>query len=92
MVGATIVMNQELTKAKVEGVMMEVAKMGQQIDHMDETFNWMEKKVDKLLIQRFAINSWPLNRWHQLQITFASAKSKFLNQFPTSINEIFYTP
>jgi hypothetical protein len=39
MVGATIVMNQELTKAKVEGVMMEVAKMGQQIDHMDETFN-----------------------------------------------------
>jgi hypothetical protein len=28
MVGATIIMNQELTKAKVEGVMMEVARMG----------------------------------------------------------------
>jgi hypothetical protein len=56
-----IIMNQELTKAKVEGAMMEVARMGQQINHMDEKFEEMEKKMDKLLIQRFATNSSPLN-------------------------------
>ncbi len=59
MAGATIVMNQELTKAKIEGVMMEVARMGQQMDHLDEKFDWMEKKMDKLLIQIFGTNSWP---------------------------------
>jgi hypothetical protein len=61
---ATIIMNQELTKAKVEGVVMEVARMGQRIDHMDEKFNQMEKKMDKLLLQRFAISSSSLNRQH----------------------------
>jgi hypothetical protein len=58
-------MNQKLTKAKVEGVVMGVAWMGQRIDHMDEKFKQMEKKMDKLLIQRFAINFSSLNRRHQ---------------------------
>jgi hypothetical protein len=39
--------------------------MGQRIDHMDEKFKQMEKKMDKLLIQRFAINFSSLNRRHQ---------------------------
>jgi hypothetical protein len=42
--------NQKLTKAEVEGVVMGVAWMGQRIHHMDEKFEWMEKKMDKLLI------------------------------------------
>jgi hypothetical protein len=32
---------------------------------MDEKFERMEKKMDKLLIQRFAINSSSLNHWRQ---------------------------
>ncbi len=63
-VGTNIIMNQELTKAKVEGVVMEVAQMGQRINYMDEKFNRMEKKMDKLLLQRFAISSSSLNRQH----------------------------
>ncbi len=51
-----IIMNQEFTKVKVEGAVMEVARMGQQINHMDEKFDKLEKKMDKLLIQRFATN------------------------------------
>jgi len=58
-----IIMNQEFTKVKVEGAVMEVARMGQQINHMDEKFDKMEKKMDKLLIQRFATNFSPLNPW-----------------------------
>jgi heme/copper-type cytochrome/quinol oxidase subunit 4 len=34
LVGVTIIMNQELTKAKAEGVVTEVARMGQQIVHI----------------------------------------------------------
>jgi hypothetical protein len=64
-VGTNIIMNQELTKAKVEGVVMEVAQMGQRINYMDEKFNRMEKKMDKLLLQRFAINSSSLNHQHR---------------------------
>ncbi len=59
--GADVVVNQELTKAKVEGVMMEVARMGQRVDHlgqqldrmgqwvdrMEEKFEQMEKKMDE---------------------------------------------
>jgi DNA anti-recombination protein RmuC len=43
--GAAIVVNQELTKAKIEGVVMEVARMGQQVDHMEEKLEEMEKKM-----------------------------------------------
>jgi uncharacterized membrane protein len=66
--GAAVVVNQKLTKAKVEVVMMEVARMGQRVDHMeekfeqmekkmDEKFNKMEKKMDILLIQQSIPNS-----------------------------------
>ncbi len=47
--------------AKVEGVVMGVARMGQWINHIDEKFERMAKKIDKLLIQIFAINSSFLN-------------------------------
>jgi len=70
-------MKQKLTKAKVEGVVMGVAWMGQRIDHMDEKFEQMEKKMDKLLIQRFVINYLSLNHQHQWKIIFVSPKSKF---------------
>jgi len=70
-------MKQKLTKAKVEGVMMGAAWMGQWIDHMDEKFEQMEKKMDKLLIQRFVINYLSLNHQHQWKIIFISPKSKF---------------
>ncbi len=40
---------------------MGVARMGQWINHIDEKFERMAKKIDKLLIQIFAINSSFLN-------------------------------
>jgi DNA anti-recombination protein RmuC len=43
--GAAVVVNQELTKAKIEGVVMEVARMGQQVDRMEEKLEEMEKKM-----------------------------------------------
>jgi hypothetical protein len=56
-----IIMNQELTKAKIEGVVIEVAWMGQQINHVDKKFEEMEKKwtncwlKDLLLILHLSI-------------------------------------
>ncbi len=43
--GAAVVVNQELTKAKIEGVVMEVARMGQRVDRMEEKLEEMEKKM-----------------------------------------------
>jgi hypothetical protein len=49
MVGATIIMNQELMKAKIEGVVMEVARMGQQIDHMNQKLT--KAKVEGVVME-----------------------------------------
>ncbi len=58
---------------KVEGVMMEVDRMGQWVDRMEEKFEQMEKrmdekfirmekKMDELLSQQYVPNSW--SHWH----------------------------
>jgi len=43
-----VVVNQELMKAKIEGVVMEVARMGQWVDHMDQRVNRMDEKLDQM--------------------------------------------
>ncbi len=52
--GAAVVVNQELTNAKIEGVStkiegvsMEVARLGQRVDRMEQKFENMEKRMDE---------------------------------------------
>ncbi|CAM6040855.1 unnamed protein product [Sphagnum compactum] len=44
--GAAVVINQDLTKTKIEGVVMEVNRMGQQVDRMGQRVDRMGRRVD----------------------------------------------
>ncbi len=75
--GAAVVVNQELTKAKIEGVStkiegvsMEVARLGQRVDNLEKRIARMEKKIDELLIQQSVPNFWPWSQWRRWGITF----------------------
>jgi hypothetical protein len=51
LVGVTIIMNQELTKAKVEGVVTEVARMGQRIIHIIMNQELIKAKVEGVVTE-----------------------------------------
>jgi predicted nuclease with TOPRIM domain len=68
--GAAVVVNQELTKTKfegvstkIEGVSMELARLGQRVDNLEKRIARMEKKIDELLIQQSVPNFWPWSQW-----------------------------
>jgi len=82
-------MNQEFTKVKVEGAVMEVARMGQQINHMDEKFDKLEKKMDKLLIQRFATNFHLLILGVDDKLLLFSSEVSFLTNFQLQVMRSF---
>jgi predicted nuclease with TOPRIM domain len=70
--GAAVVVNQELTNSKfegvstkIEGVSMELARLGQRVDNLEKRIARMEKKIDELLIQQSVPNFWPWSQWRR---------------------------